>query len=183
MRQAKLPAALQPLYSRAAIARRVKEIAQVLSRAFAGREPIVIGVLKGAFIFVADLVRAMDLAVKVDFVQVASYGLATTPSGTVTLVKDLSLDVEGQDVILVDDILDTGRSLHFLVERVQQRRPRSLTVCVLIDKHERRQVEVAVDHVGFVLAEGFVVGYGIDQGEAYRNLDGLYIMKTPRGRG
>lgn len=178
MRASRVPPLLAPLYSCEAIAKRVKEIAQVLSRSFAGREPIVIGVLKGAFIFVADLVREMEIPVKVDFVQAASYGLATESSGTVHLVKDISLDIRGQDVILVDDILDTGLTLRFVVDKLQQRHPRSLTVCVLIDKRERRQVEVAVDHIGFVLPGGFVAGYGIDKGEAYRDLDGLYIVKS-----
>lgn len=177
MRTSYVPSSLVPLYAREAIAQRVRDIAQALSRSFAGREPIVIGVLKGAFIFVADLVREMEVPVKVDFIQVASYGLAMESSGTIKLIKDVSLDIHGQDVILVDDILDTGLTLRFIVDVLKQRHPRSLTVCVLIDKCERRRVEVAVDHVGFVLPEGFVAGYGIDKGEVYRNLDGLYIVK------
>jgi hypoxanthine phosphoribosyltransferase len=154
-------------------------MAQVLSRSFAGREPIVVGVLKGAFIFVADLLREMEIPVKVDFVQAASYGLATRSSGAVRLVKDLSLEVHGQDVILVDDIVDTGLTLRLVVDLLQQRHPRSLTICVLIDKRERRRVEVAVDHIGFVIPGGFVVGYGMDKGEAYSSLDGLYMVKDP----
>lgn len=178
MKASRVPSALRSLYPREVIARRVQEIAQALSRRFAGQEPIVIGVLKGAFVFVADLVREIEIPVKVDFIQAASYGLATESSGTVRLVKDLGLDIQGQDVILVDDILDTGLTLHFIINRLRQRHPRSLTVCVLVDKCERRQVEVTVDYVGFVLAEGFVAGYGIDKGEAYRNLDGLYTVES-----
>ncbi len=178
---------LRSLYSRRAIALRVRDIAGELSRRFAGREPIVIGVLKGAFIFVADLVREMDIPVKIDFVQAASYGLATQSSGKVQLLKDLSLDIRGQDVILVDDILDTGLTLRFIVDRIKRRRPRSLTVCVLVDKRERRRARVAVDYVGFELAAGFIAGYGIDKGEAYRNLDGLYVVQDapspPVGKG
>jgi hypoxanthine phosphoribosyltransferase len=168
---------LVPLYPRAAIAQRVREIARALSSSFTGREPVVVGVLKGAFIFVADLVREMEIPVTVDFLQVASYGSATTSSGAVRLVKDLDLDIAGQDVILVDTVVDTGLTLHFLRDRLLQRRPRSLTVCVLIDKRQSRRVEVAVDHVGFVLSEGFVVGYGLDQSEAYRHLDSLYLVR------
>jgi hypoxanthine phosphoribosyltransferase len=177
MKAPQVPPSLVLAYPREAVARRVREIAQTLSRQFAGREPIVIGILKGAFIFVADLVREMDIPVKLDFMQAASYGLGTKSSGTIRLDKDLSLDVCGQDVILVDDILDTGLTLHFIINRLKQRHPRSLTVCVLIDKRERRQVEVAVDHIGFAFAEGFIAGYGIDKGEEYRNLDGLYTVK------
>ncbi len=177
MKASQVPPSLVPLYPRETVARRVREIAQALSHQFRGQEPIVIGVLKGAFIFVADLVREMDVPVKVDFIQAASYGLATESSGTVQLVQDVSLDLQGRDVILVDDILDTGLTLGFIIDRLKQLHLRSLTVCVLVDKRERRRVEVAVNHVGFTLTEGFVVGYGIDKGEAYRNLDGLYIVK------
>lgn len=145
---------------------------------FAGKEPIVIGVLKGAFVFVADLVREMDIPVTVDIIQAASYGLALKPSGTIRLGKDIGLDIHDRDVILVDDILDTGFTLRFIIDRLEQAHPRSMTVCVLIDKRERRQVEVIVDHGGFVLAKGFVARYGIDMGEAYRNLDSLYIVKN-----
>ncbi len=177
MKASRVPSSFVPLYPCQTIAKRVRELAQELSRSFVGREPIVIGVLKGAFIFVADLVREMDIPVKVDFVQTVSYGLATQSSGGVQLVKDLSCNIYGQDVILVDDILDTGLTLRFVIDVLQQRQPRSLTICVLIDKHERRRIEVAVDHVGFVLPKGFVVGYGMDKGGVYSSLDSLYIVK------
>ena len=149
---------LVPLYPREAIARRVRELARALSSSFAGREPLIIGVLKGAFVFVADLVRELEIPVTVDFLQVASYGFATESSGAVRLVKDLTLNITGQDVIIVDTIVDTGLTLHFLRDLLLQRHPRSLTTCVLIDKRQDRRVEVALDHVGFVLPEGFVVG-------------------------
>ncbi len=177
-----VPSSFILLYPRQTLARRVREMAQVLSHSFAGCEPIVVGVLKGAFIFVADLVRELDIPVRIDFVQTASYSLATESStessGTVRLIKDLSLDIHGQDVILIDDILDTGLTLRFVIDRLRQRQPRSLTTCVLIDKRERRRIEVAVDHIGFVIPAGFVVGYGMDQGGTYSNLDGLYVVKS-----
>ena len=172
-----IPPSLTTWHDPEIIAARVREIAADLSRRFAGREPVVVGVLKGAFIFMADLVRAMDIAVKIDFIQVASYGAGTTSSGTVRLVKDLGLVVKDEDVILVDDILDTGLTLRFVIDKLAERHPRSLTTCVLIDKRERRRVEVPVAHVGFALGRGFVAGYGIDKGEAYRNLAGLYIVE------
>ncbi len=170
---------LTPLYSRNEIATRVSEMAHTLSQTFAGREPLVIGVLKGAFLFVADLVRAMEIPVKIDFVQAASYGSATTSSGHVRLVKDCTIDISGQDVILVDTIVDTGLTLDFLYTQLHHRQPRSLTTCVLLDKPHSRQVEVRGDHVGFTLSQGFVVGYGLDFDDAYRHLDGLYLRAVP----
>jgi hypoxanthine phosphoribosyltransferase len=151
-------------------------MAHTLSQIFAGREPLVVGVLKGAFLFVADLVRAMEIPVRIDFVQAASYGSATTSSGQVRLVKDCTADISGQDIILVDTVVDTGLTLDFLHTQLRRRQPRSLTTCVLLDKPHRRQVEVHIDHVGFPPTEGFVVGYGLDFDDAYRHLDGLYLL-------
>lgn len=167
---------LTPLYSRDKIAARVHAMAHALSQTFAGREPLVIGVLKGAFLFVADLVRAMEIPVKIDFVQAASYGSATISSEHVRLVKDCTMDISGQDVILVDTIVDTGLTLDFLHTHLRLRHPRSLTTCALLDKPRSRQVEVYLDHVGFTLGQGFVVGYGLDFEDAYRHIDGLYLV-------
>lgn len=167
---------LTPLYSRDEIAACVQTMAHSLSQTFAGRQPLVIGVLKGAFLFVADLVRAMKIPVRVDFVQAASYGSATTSSGQVRLVKDCTTDMSGQDVILVDTIVDTGLTLDFLHTQLRHRQPRSLTTCVLLDKPQSRQVEVYVEHIGLTLRQGFVVGYGLDFDDAYRHLDGLYLV-------
>lgn len=170
------PSSLTLLYSRETIAARVQELARALSRDFADREPIVIGVLKGAFLFVADLVRAVTIPVKVDFVRVTSYGRGTASSGTAQLITDLSLDLHGQDVILVDTMLDTGLTLRSLFDLLAKRHPRTLSACVLIDKRRRRQVEMRADYVGFTLPDGFVVGYGLDHAEAYRNLDSIYLL-------
>ncbi|HKA55674.1 MAG TPA: hypoxanthine phosphoribosyltransferase [Candidatus Binatia bacterium] len=177
MNPAKVLPSLTPVYSRKEIGGRVRELARALSRSFAGKEPIIVGVLQGAFLFVADLVREMRIPVKMDFVQVGSYGQGTKSTGTLHLVKDLGGDIAGQDVILVDTVLDTGLTLRFLLDLFARRHPRSLTTCVLIDKRQRRQVEVTADHVGFVLADGFVVGYGLDYRGSYRNLDGVYHLK------
>src|SRR5206468_11741974 len=150
---------LVPLYPREAIARRVRELAQALSSSFAGREPIVIGVLKGAFVFVADLVRELEIPVTVDFLQVASYGLATESSGAERLVKDLTLNITGQDVILVDTIVDTGLTWRFLRDPLLPRHPRSLTTCVLIDKRQDRREGLALDHVRLLLPEDSAIRY------------------------
>jgi hypoxanthine phosphoribosyltransferase len=175
------PLFLAPLYFREEIAKRVREIALDLSLTYTDREPIVVGVLKGAFVFIADLVRAMTIPVKVDFVQVASYGYSTESTGSVHLSKDLGFAITNQDVILVDTVVDTGLTLRFLFDLLSQRNPRSLTTCVLIDKRQRRQVAVQADYVGFTLADGFVVGYGLDHGEAYRHLDSVYLLSNAEG--
>ena len=164
------------LHSSDEIVVRVHDLAATLSDTFAGREPLVLGVLKGAFVFVADLVRAMTIPVRVDFVQAASYGTETASSGQVRLVKDCTVDISGQDVILVDTIVDTGLTLRFLYDQLWQRQPRSLTTCALIDKHHSRQVDINVDHVGFTLGQGFVVGYGMDFADSYRQLDSVYLV-------
>lgn len=170
------PSKLTPLYSSDEITARVHSMARTLSRTFAGREPVIIAVLKGAFVFVSDLVRAMEIPVKIDFVQAASYGSETISSGQVRLVKDCTTNIDKQDIILVDTIVDTGLTLDFLHTQLRHRQPRTLTTCVLLDKTSSRQVEVDVDHVGFTLIEGFVVGYGLDFDDAYRYLDGLYLI-------
>ena len=181
MNASRVPPALVPLYSREEIRARVQELARTLSDSFAEREPLVVGVLKGAFLLTADLVREMQVPIKVDFVQAGSYSQGTKSAGTVHLLKDLGCDIAGQDVILVDTVLDTGLTLRFLLDLFSQRHPRSLTTCVLIDKQQRRQVTVTADHVGFVLADGFIVGYGLDHGDSYRNLDGIYLLEDAGG--
>src|SRR5262245_39731249 len=173
-----VPPSLVPLYARSEIAERVRELAQALSASFAERAPLVVGVLKGAFLFTADLVREMQVPVKMDFVQVGSYGGGTESAGTIRLLKDLDNDIAGQDVVLVDTVLDTGLTLQFLLYLFNQRPPLSLTTCVLIDKRQRRQVEVTADHAGFILADGFIVGYGLDYQQLYRNLADIYLLKS-----
>lgn len=181
MTASRVSPALVLLYSREEIQARVRELAQTLASSFTERQPLVVGVLKGAFLFTADFVREMPIPVKVDFVQAGSYGQRTKSIGTVQLLKDLDCDIAGQDVILVDTVLDTGLTLRFLLDLFKQRQPRSLTTCVLIDKQQRRQVEISADYVGFVLADGFIVGYGLDHGESYRNLDGIYQLESAAG--
>ncbi|HSH12153.1 MAG TPA: hypoxanthine phosphoribosyltransferase [Desulfurivibrionaceae bacterium] len=165
-----MPELVEILIDRPAIANRVNELGRQISADYAGRELLVVGVLTGAFIFTADLVRALDLDLEVDFIRVASYGAATCSSGQVSLTKDLECQVSARDLLLVEDIVDTGRTLAWLKAHLLARNPASLKVCALIDKSERREVAVEVDYVGFPVAEGFLVGYGLDCGGRYRQL-------------
>lgn len=169
----------EEVYSATAIQTRVRELGARLTRDYRGRPLVVIGVLNGAFIFLADLVRATDLELEVDFVRAASYGAATVSSGTVALTKQVEISLAGKDVLVVEDIVDTGRTLAALLEVIKGRQPNSLKVCALIDKTERREVELIVDYAGFTEAEGFLVGYGLDCAEQYRNLPAICRLIRP----
>jgi hypoxanthine phosphoribosyltransferase len=158
------------LFSRDQIQDRVRALARQIHRDYHDRDLVVVGVLTGAFVFVADLIRALHLRVDIDFVGLSSYGAASESSGAVTMTKPLGVDVRGRDVLVVEDILDTGLSLTRLLEYLRTCSPRSVRVCVLIDKTERRLEPVAADYVGFTVPEGFVVGYGIDHAGDYRYL-------------
>lgn len=162
------------ILDKTAIARRIAELGAQLSRDYQGLEPILVGVLKGAFIFLADLVRALEFPVEVDFVRLASYGAGTQSSGAVHLSKDLELPVHGRHVLIVEDISDAGLTLDVLRRHLAARQPASLKICCLIDKRERRQVEVPLDYVGFTIPKGFLVGYGLDCGEKLRTLPEVY---------
>ncbi len=140
---------------------------------------VMICVLKGAFIFFGDLVRHMHSRPILDFIGMSSYGLKGVPSERIDITKDITLELEGRDVLLVEDIVDTGHSMRFLLDRLLQRQPRSLRLCTLVDKRERREVEVPVDFAGFVL-DGFIVGYGMDHAERYRELPALYTVSIDK---
>jgi hypoxanthine phosphoribosyltransferase len=165
------------LYSRDQIARRVGELASALSADYAGRDLVLVGILRGAFVFLADLVRCLSIPVEVDFIGAASYGSATQTSGQVSFTKELQVPVAGRDLLLVEDIEDTGLTLQAIVDKLRKQEPRSIKVCTLIDKRERRLVQVQVDYVGFEIAEGFIVGYGIDYAERYRYLPDIYRLE------
>jgi len=154
----------------------VKRMAQRISEDYRGRELVLIAVLKGAFIFLADLVRELTLPVKIDFIQTSSYGAATRSSGAVRLVKDVDVDIRGKDVLLVEDIVDTGVTVNWLLEHLASFQPRSLDVCALLDKRERREVTVPIAYTGHITQEGFLVGYGLDYAEEYRHLPGIYHL-------
>lgn len=167
---------LEVLYTREQIAEQVRRLGSEIERDFAGREILLVCVLKGSFLFFADLVRAISCPIVVDFVRMASYGCETISSGVVEMRKDLELSVTDRDVIIVEDIVDTGYTLQTLLLRLQDRGPRSLKVCTLLDKRSDRRVPIEADYVGLSLDKGFVVGYGLDYQEHYRHLPDLYVL-------
>jgi hypoxanthine phosphoribosyltransferase len=165
--------------SRREIAKKVRELGQRITRDFAHEDLLLIGVLNGAFIFTADLAREIDLPLEVDFIRVASYGAGTSSSGAITFTKDVERPVAGKKILLVEDIVDTGRTIARLQQHFLQFGADSVHICALIDKKERREVEVHPDYVGFEVAEGFLVGYGLDFAEQYRNLPDVFHLENP----
>lgn len=159
------------------IQRRVRELGTRISADFAGEEILIIAVLKGAVLFLADLIRHIDLPLAVDFLAVSSYGAGTESSGVVRILKDLDAPIEGQHVLIVEDIVDSGRTLDYLLRMLRQRRPATLHVCTLLDKRERREIDVPIDYVGFEVPDAFVVGYGLDFAEFYRQLPFIGVLK------
>jgi hypoxanthine phosphoribosyltransferase len=149
---------------------RVEELGEQISRDYAGRSLLLIGVLKGAVFFLSDLMRFIDIPVEVDFMAVASYGSATDSSGVVRILKDLDASIEGRDVLIVEDIVDSGLTLQYLMRNLGSRNPRTLEVCALLTKPERRKVDLPTRYVGFEIPDRFVVGYGLDYAERHRNL-------------
>jgi len=160
--------------------KRVKELGAKISKDYAGKELILIGILKGSFIFLADLIRQIKIPHEVDFIAVASYGQEIEGSGAVRLIKDLSANIEGKNVIIIEDIVDTGLTLNFIRKNLLLRNPKSLEIVTLLDRKERRKVLVPIKYIGFVVPNEFVVGYGLDLGERYRNLP--YIAKVEGGK-
>lgn len=165
------------LYSREMIRERVQELASTISRDYEDKELIVIGILKGAFIFMADLIRCLSIPCRVDFVRLASYGAGSTSSGKVVMTKDIETSIKDQDILIVEDVVDTGLTLTYLVTWLRERNPRSLRVCSLLDKRNRRLVPFEADYVGFTLDDGFVVGYGLDFNEKARFLPDICVIK------
>ena len=156
---------------------RVAEIAAQIDKDYAGKEPMLISVLRGSFIFMADLVRSITLPCTVDFMAVSSYGSGTTSSGQVKITKDLSESIEGRDIIVVEDILDSGNTLSYLFQLLQARHPASVRLCTLLDKPSRRTKPVELHYSGFTIPDYFVVGYGLDYDEKYRNLPYIGVLK------
>jgi hypoxanthine phosphoribosyltransferase len=159
------------------VANRVAELGAELSADYAGRDPVLVSVLKGALIFLADLMRAMDLPTSIDLMEVSSYGAATETSGQVRILKDLSKPIEGRDVIVVEDIIDTGLTLNYLLGYLADRRPASIKIVCLLDKPARRLAEINIDYRGFTIPDRFVIGYGLDYDERYRNLPYIGVLK------
>ena len=156
---------------------RVFELGKQISEDFGGEDIVVIGLLKGCFMFIADLMRAIDSHVEVDFMAVSSYGSGTVSSGEIKVKKDYSIDIEGKNVLVIDDILDTGRTLAFVKDYLSVKSPKSIKICTLLDKPDRRTSKVNVDYIGFSVPDQFVVGYGLDYDEKYMNLPFIGVLK------
>lgn len=165
------------LFSAEQLKRRVREIAAEIEKDYAGKEIMLISVLRGSFVFMADLCRAIDLPCTIDFMSVSSYGKGTTSSGQVQITKDLSEDISGRHVIVIEDILDSGNTLSYLLRLLEHRHPASIRLCTLLDKPDRRTKPVQVHYSGFTIPDAFVVGYGLDYAEKYRNLPYIGILK------
>ena len=165
------------LISEDELAKRIKEMGAQLTEAYRGKDLMVVGILKGCMLYLSDLVRNIDLPLTMDFMVVSSYGSATKSSGVVRIIKDLEREIEGKDVLIVEDIVDTGLTLSYLIENLKTRNPNSVKVCSLLDKPDRRKVPVDIEYVGFQIPDEFVVGYGLDYDEVYRNLPFVCVLK------
>ena len=170
---------LEPLLTGEQIQTRISELGAEIARDYAGRNPLLLGVLKGAFIFLSDLSRAIDLKIGIEFMAISSYGAETRSSGEVKIVKDLDVPIEGRDLIVVEDIVDTGLTLSYLLANLRSRGASSVKLVALLNKQERRMREVEIDYLGFDIPDAFVVGYGLDFAERYRNLPYIAVLKDP----
>jgi hypoxanthine phosphoribosyltransferase len=156
---------------------RVAELGAQLAADYEGREPVLVSVLKGSIIFLADLVRAMPIPLSIDLMEVSSYGTSTESSGQVRILKDLSTSIEGREVLVVEDIIDTGLTLNYLLRYLHDKGPASIRICCLLDKPARRLAPIEIDYRGFTIADRFVIGYGLDYGERYRNLPYIGVLR------
>ena len=170
---------LEPLFTAEQIQMRIAELGAEIARDYAGRNPLLLGVLKGACIFLSDLMRAIDIPLGVEFMAISSYGAATRTSGEVRIVKDLDVAVEGRDLLIVEDIVDTGLTLSYLMANLRSRGAESVKLAALLDKHERRERAVEINYLGFPIPDAFVVGYGLDFAERYRNLPYIAVLNDP----
>jgi len=166
----------ETLVSSESLHERIGELAAEIDRDYEGRDLVLVGVLKGAVMFMADLMRQLSSPVEVDFMAVSSYGSATESSGVVRILKDLDTSIEGRDVLIVEDIIDSGLTLHYLLRNLRARDPRSLEVCALLTKPDRRRVEDPIRYVGFEIPDRFAIGYGLDYAQRYRNLDYVAVL-------
>jgi hypoxanthine phosphoribosyltransferase len=170
---------LAVLFSAEQIQARIKELGHEITRDYAGRNPLLIGVLKGACFFLSDLLRAIDTRLSIEFMAISSYGSSTRTSGEVRIMKDLDVPIEGRHILVVEDIVDTGLTLSYLLANLASRGAASVKLAALLDKYERRQKEVRIDYLGFQIPDEFVVGYGLDFAERYRNLPFIAVLKNP----
>ena len=169
---------LSPLFSRKEIDSLVKGLAEQISKDYRKRELVLVCILKGAFMFLSDLIRHLQIPVQIDFVRLASYGSGMKSSGKIEMTKDIEIPIEGKDVLIIEDIIDSGRTIEFLKNRIVSSKPHSVKICALLDKKARREVKIEVDYLGKEVDDVFVVGYGIDFNENYRNLPEIYYA-TP----
>ena len=165
------------LFSQEQLQARVRELGAQITRDYAGKEVAVAAILRGSYVFMADLTRAIELPITVDFMSVSSYGSGTSSSGQVEIKKDLSDPIEGKELLIVEDILDSGNTLYYLSDVLRARKPVSIRICTLLDKPDRRAKPIRADYVGFAIPDAFVVGYGLDYDEKYRNLPYIGILK------
>ena len=164
------------LFSREKIDIRVKELGKEISEGYKDKNLIVVSLLRGSFIFAADLVRELSVPVEIDFITTASYGNDEISSGLVQIVQDLRTNIEGKDILIVDDIMDSGHTLKRVIEHIEQKNPNSVKVCVMLDKPSRRQVELSPDYTGFAIPDVFIVGYGLNYGDHYRNVPYIFTF-------
>jgi hypoxanthine phosphoribosyltransferase len=168
---------LKILISRDEIAKTVDRLACEIKRDYQGKQPLLIGVLKGSFMFTADLIRQLDFPLELEFVRLSSYGAARESSGKVRVIQGVKTPVKGRDVLVVEDIVDTGITISFLLDYLKKKKPASLKLCVLTDKPSRRRVPVSIDYLGFTVSDKFIVGYGLDFDERFRNLPHIYTLE------
>ena len=165
------------LFSKEQLAKRIKELAEQLDKDYAGKTPLMVAILKGSVMFFTDLIREMTLPLEIDFMSISSYGSGVKSSGEVKMIKDLDNKIEGKDVIIVEDIVDSGYTMKYLTHLLEARNPSLIKICALLDKPSRRETDVAVDYKGFEVGNEFVVGYGLDYAARYRNIPFIGILK------
>ena len=167
---------LIPVLDKNDIDKKISLIADQIKSDYINHELVLVGILKGAFVFLSDLIRFIDMPLTIDFLRIASYGSETASSGNIHLTKEIEIDIQYKDVLIIEDIVDTGRSLDFIVEYLKNFNPDTVKICTLIDKRERRETAITVDYSCFKFEKGFFVGYGLDYAEKYRNLPGIYTL-------
>lgn len=164
------------MYTEREIKTRVKQLAKEIEKDYAGKTPLFVSILKGSFIFMADLIRDVDLDCTIDFMIVSSYGTKSKSTGAVKIIKDLDRDIEGKDILLIEDILDSGLTLSYIKGILETKMPASLKICALLDKPERRTADIKADYIGFTIPDQFIVGYGLDYAEKYRNMPDIGVL-------
>lgn len=165
------------LFTREEISSKVKELGQIVTSFYEGKDLVIVSLLRGSFIFAADLIRELDMPVEVDFMTTSSYGYSETTTGVVNIVHDLRTEIEGKDILIVDDIIDTGYTLLKVIEHLKEKNPKSLKTCVMLDKPSRRKVELVPDFCGFSIPDIFIVGYGLNYGVHYRNIPYIFAFE------